>query len=177
MCDECKKNLATVHITKIINGKKIERHLCEQCARNSGEVVFSLNCKLSAQDFLKGMLNHGGTDNAPEINELKCANCGMTYSDFSRNGKIGCSECYVTFGDRLEPLLRRIHGASSHTGKIPKRAEGMLEIKLEVRRLKHELERHVEREEYEQAAKIRDKIKNLEKHTEVIKNVDKADNK
>jgi protein arginine kinase activator len=87
----------------------------------------------------------------------------MTYSDFSRGGKIGCSDCYSSYGERLEPLLRRIHGASSHTGKVPKRTGGKLALRQRLRLLRDNLERHVIREEYEQAAKVRDEVKTIEK--------------
>jgi protein arginine kinase activator len=86
----------------------------------------------------------------------------MTYADFGRSGKIGCGECYTAYGDRLEPLLRRIHGTSCHTGKVPRRGGGKLALRQRLRQLKSELDGHVRNEEYEQAAKVRDEIKALE---------------
>ncbi|EAX46673.1 UvrB/UvrC protein [Thermosinus carboxydivorans Nor1] len=163
LCDECKRRPASVHITKITNNHKVEKHLCQQCAQASGEGSFSFGPQFSVHDFLKGMFNHGFAEGHIAQSQPACTNCGMTYQDFSRTGRIGCSACYGAFGQRLEPLLRRIHGASIHTGKLPKRAGGQLELKQRLKRLRQDLERHVANEEYEQAARVRDEIRSLEK--------------
>jgi protein arginine kinase activator len=161
LCDDCKERPASVHITKINNNVKTEKHLCEQCAQKAGEMTFFTENQFSVQDFLKGMFNF---TNLPHSGQsVPCPNCGMTFEDFSRGGKIGCSDCYTTFGRRFEPLLRRIHGTSRHTGKIPKRAGGDLALKQKLAKMREELEQHVRREEYEAAAKVRDAIKALEK--------------
>ena len=86
----------------------------------------------------------------------------MTYNDFKRTGKIGCSVCYKTFAARLEPFLRRIHGYSSHIGKIPRRAGGTLGLKQEIAALRQKIKEYINEEEYEQAAVLRDRIKLLE---------------
>jgi protein arginine kinase activator len=162
LCDDCKERPASVHITQVNNNQKLEKHLCENCAAKSGELTFSTDNKFTVQDFLKGMFNHGFANVPRHASEAPCPNCGMTYGDFSRGGKIGCSTCYTTYGERLEPLLRRIHGASSHTGKVPKRGGGKLTLRQRLVQLRHELECHVAKEEYEQAAKVRDEIRTLE---------------
>lgn len=128
----------------------------------SGELVFSSDHNFSVHDFLKGMFSNSLPE-AQQPQEETCSNCGMTYRDFSRTGKIGCSCCYGAFGDKLEPLLRRIHGASTHIGKVPKRSEGLLEIRQRVKEMRRRLEQHVLHEEYEQAANVRDEIRELEK--------------
>ncbi|VBB08494.1 uvrb/uvrc motif [Lucifera butyrica] len=163
LCDECKKNPACVHVTKITNNQKVERHLCEQCAQSLGEMKVSLNTSFSVHDFLKGMFSHDFMEGNHFHNEAACPNCGMTYTDFSRGGKIGCGTCYQVFADRLEPLIRRIHGTCGHTGKVPKRTGGTIEVKQRLKRLRQELERYVAHEQYEQAAKVRDEIRSLEK--------------
>lgn len=164
LCDDCKDKQASVHITKINNNQKTEKHLCDTCAQKSGELTFSsaTDAKFAVQDFLKGMLGHGLAGPAQPRTAV-CPGCGMTYSDFSRSGKIGCGQCYQTYGDRLEPLLRRIHGTAGHTGKVPKRGGGKLALRQQLRQLRDELDGLVGREEYEQAAKVRDEIKALEK--------------
>lgn len=163
LCDDCKKKPASVHITKINNNQKTEKHLCDACAQKSGELSFSSDAKFAVQDFLKGMLGHGPAGLTQSRSTASCPGCGMSYGDFGRSGKIGCGECYQTFGDRLEPVLRRIHGTANHTGKVPKRGGGKLAALQRLRQLRHELEGHVGREEYEQAARVRDEIKALEK--------------
>lgn len=164
LCDNCKERAASVHITQITNNEKVERHLCGQCAHNSGEMSFVPDSQFTGiQDLLKGMFNHGFASLPQNKNESPCPSCGMTYGDFSRGGKIGCSDCFSTYGERIEPVLRRIHGTSSHTGKVPKRAGGKMAIRQKLKQLRQNLDNLVSREEYEQAAKIRDEVKALEK--------------
>jgi protein arginine kinase activator len=162
LCDDCKERQASVHITKINNGQKTEKHLCEVCAEKAGELSFAADSQFAIQDFLKGMMGGGLAGLPQQRAETACPGCGMTFGDFSRSGKIGCGECYAAFGDRLEPLLRRIHGSGSHTGKVPRRGGGKLAVRQRLRQLKGDLARHVSREEYEQAARVRDEIKALE---------------
>ncbi|MCX7781174.1 MAG: UvrB/UvrC motif-containing protein [Negativicutes bacterium] len=162
ICDECQKRPATVHITKVQNNQKVEKHLCEQCANHSGDMgFFTWDTKLSVHDLLKGMFSHEYSD-AVNRGEKACESCGMTYRDFSRTGKIGCGNCYSTFGARLEPVIRRMHGACGHTGKLPKRSGQMIGIKSRLLKLRKDLERFVQREEYEEAARVRDEIRKLE---------------
>lgn len=164
LCDRCKERPASVHITQIANNVKVEKHLCAQCAQECGEVGINVDTKFAGiQDLLKGMFCHGVTGLPSRKNEVPCPSCGMDFADFCRSGKIGCGDCFNAFGDQLEPVLRRIHGASCHTGKVPKRSGGKLALRQKLRQLKQNLEHHVAREEYEQAAKIRDEIKILEK--------------
>ncbi len=168
LCDECQKEPACVHITKIINQQKIEKHLCEQCAQKSGEMMSkSINnlfgSKFSVHDFLKEMFNYTVPDNARKAQEPVCSECGLSYSEFSRSGKFGCSACYLAFGGQLEPLIKRMHGTAAHNGKVPKRGGIKFGIEQRIKTLRHKLEQHVSCEEYEQAAKLRDEIKALEK--------------
>ena len=163
LCDDCKERQASVHFTKINNNEKIEKNLCEHCAQKSGEIGFAADNKYFMQDLLKGLFSQGFGNIPYNKPEEACPNCGMSYSDFSRSGKIGCSECFTAYADRLEPLLRRIHGNNAHTGKVPKRMGGKIAIKQNLRKLRQELESLIGREEYEQAATVRDEIKALEK--------------
>lgn len=161
LCDDCKKNQACVHLTQLTSTEKIDKHLCEECAKKYGELLFNTGDKFSVNDFLAGMFNNALGDSSQPKADI-CGNCQMTYRDFSRTGKIGCSACYSTFEKRLEPLLRRIHGASTHNGKIPKRSGGQIEMKQRIKNMRRALKAHVANEEYEQAAALRDQIKALE---------------
>lgn len=168
LCDECQKEPACVHITKIINQQKIEKHLCEQCAQKSGEIIGKgisniFGSKFSVHDFLKEMFDYAVQDNAPQTLEPVCSECGLSYSEFCQSGKFGCSGCYQAFSGQLEPLIKRIHGTAAHTGKVPKRSGRRLGVEQQIKHLRQELEQHVAREEYEQAAKLRDEIKALER--------------
>lgn len=168
LCDECQKVPACVHITKIINQQKVEKHLCEQCAHKSGEIKGKginnlFGNKFSVHDFLKEMFNYTLPDTTRPALEPVCADCGLSYSEFTRSGKFGCSGCYQAFSGQLEPLFKRIHGTAAHAGKTPKRGGIRFGVAQRIRRLRHELEQHVNREEYELAAKLRDEIRALEK--------------
>lgn len=161
LCDDCQERPASVHITKINNNQKTEKHLCDICAQKSGDLSFASNANFAAADFLTGLFNHGVSAPRPRP-QTECPGCGMTYGEFSRSGKIGCSECLNTYGQQLRPLLRRIHGTSTHTGKVPKRGGGQLAAKRRLKELKQELELSIRDENYEQAAKLRDEIRTLE---------------
>ena len=163
LCDECGKRVATVHITKIENGKKTDFHLCEKCAMAKNSI--SINTSFSINDLLTGILNN--TDYFPFKvgfpDELKCPVCGLGYSRFRETGRFGCSNCYKTFSDKLNPLFRRLHGNISHTGKIPVKAGGNMKNAREIEKLKAALSFAVKNEEYEKAAELRDRIKELDR--------------
>ena len=86
----------------------------------------------------------------------------MSYDDFQKTGKLGCGECYNVFSERLEPLLKRIHGNSEHHGKTPKKMEQSIKKYNELNDLKALLNKAIQSEEYEKAAELRDEIRKLE---------------
>ena len=170
LCDDCKKNEACVHITQISPEGKIDKNLCKSCAARYGDLIAHQTKNLSVNDFLKGIFSNTPSNQAEVKNaaltELVCPNCGMTYQDFMHTGKIGCSVCYSAFQQQMEPLLRRIHGSSTHHGKIPHRSGSVLETRHEIEFLRHNLQECVVKEEYEKAAEYRDRIRALEKQLE-----------
>lgn len=153
LCDECGKRPAAVHITKVENGKKTDIHLCEQCASPS----FSIN------DLLTGFLKSGNVFplKVDVASDVKCNVCGLTYSMFRESGRFGCSNCYKTFGEKLNPLFKKVHGNTTHTGKVPAKAGGKIKALREIEKLKQELNTAVKNEEYEKAASLRDQIRAL----------------
>jgi len=164
LCQECQRYPANVHITKIVNGKKTELHLCEQCARAKEELDFSFEPQFSLHNLFGSILNETilGSRERIAAGKQQCPNCGLTFAQFSQIGRLGCSECFGTFGDRLLPLLRRIHGSSNHTGKIPNRSASTVKVKRELERLREELQQRIQREEFEVAAQLRDRIRQIE---------------
>lgn len=169
LCQECQKRPATVHVTKIMNNEKTERYLCQYCAQEQENigVGFGMEPNFSLPKLLSSLLNYEPANQTglsmSEPQTGKCENCGLTYSQFGQLGKVGCSECYQRFGEKLNPLLRRIHGSARHTGKVPKRTGGSIRLLKEIEQLKQKLQNAVQREEFEQAAQIRDQIRELEK--------------
>ncbi|GIP36225.1 UvrB/UvrC motif-containing protein [Paenibacillus sp. J2TS4] len=165
-CQECGKKPASLHFTKIVNGEKTEFHLCEACAREKGEMIPGTPNGFSIHNLLSGLLDfdpssHSSLGTKPQT--LRCEECGLTYSQFSKLGRFGCSSCYRHFSERLDPLFKRVHGNISHVGKVPKRSGGIIKYKREIENLKQELSKTIELEEFEQAARIRDRIRDLEK--------------
>ncbi|WP_350343777.1 UvrB/UvrC motif-containing protein [Proteinivorax tanatarense] len=166
VCQECKKRQASVHFTKIINGEKIEMKLCENCAEQRGDLDFGGQQPFSVHQLLAGLLDleelSGTKGDSPATYSGICNNCGLTEMQFAKIGRLGCTQCYETFGNRLNPLLKRVQGRSNHNGKVPKRTGGDIKLKREIEKLREKLNRCVIEENFEDAAVYRDKIKDLE---------------
>ncbi|AUS95571.1 hypothetical protein CDQ84_17095 [Clostridium thermosuccinogenes] len=163
LCQNCQKRVANVHYTQIVNNKKIELYLCEQCAREKGQLgmeeAFNLN------DFFSGFLGFGGSPGYMQPAAPKssvCSECGMSFEEFQKTGKLGCANCYATFSDRLKPLVKRLHGGIKHTGKAPLKVSQSANTSTKLEKLKDMLAKAIQNEEYEKAAEIRDQIKALE---------------
>lgn len=160
-CENCNEREALVHITQIDNGEKQEFNLCEECAQKLK--VFSGEEDLfDFHKFFSGLLDSDftfSTNKQQKVHELVCPLCDMNYSTFKRTGKLGCNQCYQTFENYLDPLIRRIHGSDEHTGKVPNNATKEIKIKKDIYELNKRLQNAIKLEEYELAAKLRDEIK------------------
>jgi protein arginine kinase activator len=157
-CDECKKNKASVHITKIINNQKKEINLCQECA-NKVEEFQTFPGEFSLPNILAGFFNFSSPKQEMIYTQsLKCKKCGTNLI----SGKFGCSECYNRLGDSGKVIFKRLHGASRHTGKLPNRAGSSLKLKREIQNLKSQLQKAIYEENFEEAAKLRDSIKQHE---------------
>ncbi|MGD7009958.1 UvrB/UvrC motif-containing protein [Metabacillus sp. 84] len=170
VCQECHERPATFHFTKVINGEKAEVHICEQCAKeNSNMMVFGSDGGFSINSLLSGLLNFetklaksdaSSMYRAEEIQH--CPRCGMTYRQFGKAGRFGCSECYKTFQNEITPILRKVHsGNTVHGGKIPKRIGGSIHLQKRMEDLKKLMQHHIAQEEFEKAAELRDEIKEI----------------
>jgi protein arginine kinase activator len=174
-CSLCKKREATIHLTEVINDKVKKLHICEECAQNKS---MEMQSHFGLTDLLSGLMDFGpsipGQGPAADAS-VKCSGCGMTYPDFQKRGKLGCGKCYDTFAKDLSSLLQKINGSDRHTGKMPFRGRDNLEEQKSVQRLKNELSELVRNEEFEKAALLRDKIRELEEKidNEDEKNADK----
>lgn len=169
VCEKCNQNKATVHVTKIQNNKKTELHLCEECARKTQDMSFEN--PFTINNFLTGLLDsvQSSPIKVDYIKTTTCSKCGMSYGKFKQLGRLGCSDCYNTFNEKLIPLIKSVHGSKQHTGKVPKKSGNRIRIKREIMTMKKQLRRAIEREEFESAAELRDKIKLLEKDLETNK--------
>lgn len=166
ICEKCNKRTATVHLTKIVNSKKSEMHLCEECARESGELEFTVQPAFGFQNLISGLFE--GAQPSLAVKETnRCPLCGMNIADFRNSGRLGCGQCYGVFGRQLAPILHRVQKGTEHTGKVPNRAGEAVKEKRKIEQLKSQLQEAIAREEYEQAAVIRDELRRLEKDTEM----------
>ena len=166
LCELCKQSQATVHLTEIVNDQMTELHLCEACANQKGAQVES---HFGLADLLSGLADFSKTQEPEEVSTKACPACGMTYDDFRKVGRLGCAECYGTFKRSLGSLLKRIHGSPSHIGKSPARLVKPLKGKVELAELKRRLERAIEQEEFEEAARVRDQIRRMEQQEQQMK--------
>lgn len=158
LCERCQQRPASVHVTRIINGEKTELYLCQECAR---EMQPQLN--FSIPKFLAGLFDYEpGPGIKTQAMAEHCRECGMSYEQFQQTGRLGCPACYHYLAGRLEPLIRRIQGSSQHRGKVPRRAGGNLRVRREIDKLRAQLQQLVEQEEFEKAAQVRDRIRELE---------------
>ncbi|MFH0877115.1 MAG: UvrB/UvrC motif-containing protein [Candidatus Omnitrophota bacterium] len=171
LCNLCHKNQATVHLTEIVDNQMNELHLCDDCARKKS---MQMEQQFGLSDLLAGLVDYGKQFGAPGAGGaekegviLQCSRCGLTYEDFRKIGRLGCGECYSAFARHLAPLLKRIHGASQHLGKTPSQfvetSAKMPKTKAtEIATLKTQLQKAIEDEEFEEAARLRDAIKEAE---------------
>lgn len=160
LCDLCAKNQATVHLTEIIDDQMNELHLCEECARHKSA---QMEQQFGLGDLLAGLADFEKPGTEKEAVGLKCPGCGFNYSDFKKIGRLGCSECYPTFKKYLGPLLKKIHGSLVHLGKSPAKTAKVSPAASELLELRRRLQQAIENEAFEEAAKLRDQIKESEK--------------
>lgn len=156
-CEKCGKP-ATVFLTDITDGKKLEKHLCEDCAGAEGVTVKS---NVPIAQLLEDFILQSSSGAAEP--EAACDVCGMTFSQFRRGGLLGCPNDYEAFGAHMAELLERSQeGASQHVGKVPLRAGGDQKKQNAILRLRAELKAAVSAEQYERAAELRDRIQRME---------------
>jgi protein arginine kinase activator len=151
----CKQNPAKVHLTQIVGDKMQKVDLCEECAKQKGvndPAGFSLADLLLGLGASQEMAQSAGE-------EVKCPNCGFTQADFKKAGRLGCSQCYVTFAEGLEGLLKSMHKGTKHVGKTPYALRQTRDLSERLKSLQKKLDKAVSAEDFEQAATLRDEIK------------------
>lgn len=156
-CENCNKEEATVHYTEIEGTEKREIHLCEECYRQKAAPVQQV---ADLGELLKSLL-HGAIKEQGAAAKAMCPTCGISLAEFRGSGRFGCPNDYKVFQDALIPLLEKIQHGVRHVGTVPSHAGIELQKENELIRLRRELERAVQREEYEEAASIRDRIREL----------------
>jgi protein arginine kinase activator len=170
-CTHCHEKEANTHIKRIINGKKEELHLCEDCAKELGVMKEFEFEPLNMNSLFGNLLGAG----AAALNSLagveRCNYCGSSFNDIVNSGKVGCANCYDKFEDRLAPSIEKLHGRTKHVGKYVTYSEDSDKVNKqetksevsEIDKLKAEMQAAIKEQRFEDAAIIRDKINGLTK--------------
>ena len=185
MCQNCGENEANAKYTQIINGVKKQMNLCDKCAKELGIDNISFNMPMNFSNFLGDIFEDMEQDFIPSLikpETLLCDKCKMSYEDFLENGKFGCDNCYDTFENKIDALLKNIHGVNRHVGrngrmigenknvnniennKITEQKDKVNKEdkkQAKIYELQARLKQEIKEERYEDAAKTRDEIKKL----------------
>jgi protein arginine kinase activator len=154
MCQRC-HNEASVHLTEPHKGKQRELHLCQACARKAGVAVPDAPPDLSLDAVVQSLIVANVGELVGELALAVCPDCGIKFMEFRAGGRLGCPQDYQVFSAGLVPLLERFHGASRHVGKVARRRSGA-GLRL---RLRTQLKSAIAREDYEEAARLRDQLR------------------
>jgi protein arginine kinase activator len=157
VCDTCGERDAVVNLTQVVDGAVKQVHLCEQCAADQGIERTETPPKSPLTSLLQTVQQQLATGTS---DQTKCAFCQATYKDFRASGRLGCYRCYSAFEPQLRDLLQRVHGATRHTGRqYGPPAPEQLQKASTVLELREQLRRAIELEQFEQAARLRDQLK------------------
>jgi len=177
LCDICAKKKATVHLTEIVDEQMSEMHLCEDCAHTKSA---QMEQQFGLADLLAGLSDFGKqVKDAPQV-KLECTGCGLSYDDFKKFGRLGCSECFTSFHEQMGVLLKKIHGSNRHLGKtpagfVPTAASSTASPNAgtspavatttvpTLADLRQQLQQAIMDEDFERAALLRDKIREMER--------------
>jgi protein arginine kinase activator len=167
-CQRCGENEARVGYTEYREGGAEELQICLECA---AELGFEIRASSPSEDpagatklppgkvlgivsLTASITSSGGISSEPKDTRV-CESCGLKAEELVKQPLFGCPRCYETFESSLEPLLKRIHGASSHRGRIP----GGRVVPADVKDLRRRLQCAISNEDYEEAARVRDELR------------------
>lgn len=169
LCQTCKERVATIHLTEINAGQRVETHLCQQCAQQQG---LALTTQIPLNELLNTLLSSQKAEIAKEDSqeqtvsdsrsEHACPMCGMTLKRFSKEPLLGCPHDYAEFDTELTPLIKQSHnGNLQHCGKVPSKTDSDDKKQIERLNLQKQLDMAVKNEDYETAARLRDQLREL----------------
>jgi len=160
-CELCGKREAVIHVQQAIGNESLDIHLCEVCAHEKGISERSDKIDLSLTQLLTGLLDLKREGEEGEESG-ECPTCGMIVSEFKKDGRLGCPDCYASFASHIRRVHKRLSGAIRHRGKLPQSLLSYKELLMDKERLKTQLHDAVSQEDYETAAVIRDQIREIE---------------
>ncbi len=159
LCESCGKNPVTTHVKTIINGELTKYSLCAECAQKLGYGDLLTGLGRNFGSLLGGFFGEMGDDRET----VRCSCCGSSFDDIARTGRVGCAQCYQTFYNRLMPLILKIHGNTRHRGKTPGADQLQPIPQSRLSLMRRELRNAINSENFEHAADLRDRIRELEK--------------
>ena len=174
LCDKCNINPATVHVERMVNNSVSTQKLCFSCAVKEGaDMSFENMVKELLGSVIGTLGNNYGEITFPIPGHIPgqavpfetiatCEFCGLSYSELREEGKLGCADCYQIFRPKIDVILKNIHGSSEHLGKVPVKAPKELLLRREIDELRRLQAEAIEREDFEKAADLRDKIRKAE---------------
>jgi len=164
LCQKCQKRIANFLVTQVINNQETDIYLCNECAYLSEGM--NINIPSVFDDLVSNIIGFDANITRKYMEDVKeinvCEKCGMSYQEFKKNGKLGCENCYESFYEMLIPVIKRIQKNSKHIGKFPSKLKGKIVLDKEKEILKLKLKEAITKEQYELAAEIRDKIREME---------------
>ena len=173
LCQECNKNTATIHMKGLVNGEMTEMHLCQECSFSIVEAEMPISLENIFKGILESVQSMGGVQ--ATIGQMPfpvarkapgpCKVCGLSYEQFKSGGKLGCEACYQAFPKEIIALFKNVQGSTHHEGKFPKRFGTQLRQQREVDKLRATLKQAIDEENFEEAARIRDQIREMEVQT------------
>lgn len=176
ICEHCKQRESTVTVTQVINGQKSERYYCEVCAAQFHP--FNLDFHKDEQLPIHQLVSNwfglpiwktGSPEKqSPTTQQVKaCSNCGFTFRHFLSEGKLGCPQCYETFSEQLPQVLEKLQSGTKHNGKAPGEAhQSKVWMKKQIDSIREQLQNAIADERFEDAARLRDEIKVMERNLE-----------
>ncbi len=156
LCDDCRKNPATVRLIAIVDGNKTERNLCAACVARQ-----KLQLRTDSSQSMLSAIISGANRMTMKYPGLRCSACGMEYDDFLKTSRLGCAQCYQDFKAQLRPLLIRLHGRAQHAGRVPEHVNDSLKVLSRMEHLRREMDLAVACEDFEHAAVLRDEMREL----------------
>ena len=168
ICQNCHAEQASVHVQQSLNGTLSEMHLCQKCAQELKLNGFS---PFMVAGFLQSLLGASAANVMQETgqettDEQACPSCHTSAARIQHTGFVGCADCYIHFANQMDKWLQRIQGQVRHVGKAPKRYESAIREAANLENLKTDLKRCIEKEDFEEAAVLRDRIREMENQAE-----------
>lgn len=149
-CSGCKRKVKVIY-KEIVGKRESVTEMCDDCpvlkAKLQGDVPVS----------------HG------KKSALCCDRCGTTLEEVVTGQPLGCAECYVVFAEFIVkeliasdgiPTLLKQKPQTLHIGRSPEQ-KGSLELSSKLAALHEALNEALKKENYEQAAYLRDQIKSI----------------